>query len=262
MSPAYIWMDMLSRIWSPYMLNPTNYNPLLTILQETIDFKAIKKSSAIQLFITATHVESGQARVFTCPELSPNVLMASACLPQVFQAVEIEGEYYWDGGYMGNPALWPLLYHTQSQDIMLIQINPLFRESLPTTAMEITNRLNEITFNSSLVAEMRAIDFVKRLHEENKLDKDKYKNPYIHMVHSPKRIDEMNASSKMNVSMEFLDHLHSIGRSAADRWLGAHLKDIGKRTTIDIRGMFLCGANIEKQKAEKEAALKQEEQQQ
>lgn len=244
-SPAYHAMDWMSRVFSPYYTNPTNINPLKKILENRLNISNLQACSTMQLFISATHVATGQPRVFSCEEITADVIMASACLPQLYQAVTIDGEHYWDGGYMGNPAIWPLLYHTECEDVLLVQINPLVRKELPTSAMEITNRLNEITFNASLVAEMRAIDFVHKLHTEHKLDRNKYKNPRMHMVYSPKALDDLNASSKMNVSWDFLQHLHELGRIAADRWLETHWDHIGSKSTLDIRSTFLCGPHPE-----------------
>lgn len=240
-SPAYYALDLASRLFSPYDLNPFNFNPLKPVLDEIIDLKALQHCSDMKLFVTATHVESGQPRVFSRDELTIDVLLASACIPSLFQAVEIDGEHYWDGGYMGNPAIWPLIYHTRGEDIMLVQINPLHREGVPKTALEIINRLNEISFNSSLVAEMRAIDFVKRLIKEGKLSHEHYKDLRLHLVYSPKEMHELNASSKVNSSWEFLRWLHSVGYDAAEQWLRQHRSAIGVRSSLNIREKFLKG---------------------
>jgi len=202
-SPAYHWFDLMSRIFSPYELNPLNLNPLHGILEDILDKDAVQACSVIKLFVTATHIASGQARVFECHEITPDVLMASACIPFLFQAVEVGGEHYWDGGYMGNPAIWPLIYHCQSEDVVLVQINPIHDKMLPTTANEIINRLNEIAFNSSLIAEMRAIEFVSKLLKEGSLNPGRYKDMRMHLIYSADHMHHLNASSKMNVEWDF-----------------------------------------------------------
>ncbi len=244
-SPAYHWVDMMSRIFSPYELNPLNVNPMRGILADLLDNDAIQACGLIKLFITATHVASGQARVFQCHEITPDVLLASACIPFYFQAVEIEGEHYWDGGYMGNPAIWPLIYYCQSEDVILVQINPIHDNALPKTASEIINRMNEITFNSSLVAEMRAISFVSKLLKEGSLDPKRYKDMHMHLIYSADHMHHLNASSKMNADWDFFQYLKNIGRQTADRWVKAHWSDIGVRSTVNIHKKFLGGPGTE-----------------
>lgn len=245
-SPAYHYFDIVSRVFSPYDLNPMNLNPLRYVLDEMLDLQSLRACGIIKLFITATHVASGQARVFTCEEITSDVLLASACIPSLFQAVEIDGEYYWDGGYMGNPAIWPLLYNCKCDDVALVQINPLHRDEVPRSATEIINRLNEISFNSSLIAEMRAIDFVKRLIAEGRLDRSHYKDVNMHLIYAPEEMKLLNASSKMNAGWDFFTHLHSIGYESADQWLKQHFDDIGKRSTLDIREKFLYKPKIKR----------------
>lgn len=238
-SLSYTFFDIMSRFFSPYELNPLNINPLRGILEKHLNLDAIRACSRIQLFLAATHVESGQQRIFRCKEITVDVVLASACIPFLFQAVEIDGAPYWDGGYMGNPALWPLIYYTPIDDVMLVQINPLYRAGTPKKAQEIINRLNEINFNSSLIAEMRAINFVKKLIHDNKLDPEKYKDVKLHTIGLADPLRDYDASSKMNTRWEFFLHLKEIGRVAADSWLKAHKKDIGHRSTVDIRKEFL-----------------------
>ncbi len=240
-SPAYHMFDMLSRIFSPYEFNPLNINPMKYILEDMIDHEAMQSCSLIKLFIAATHVASGQARIFKCDEITTDVLLASACIPFMFQAVEIEGEHYWDGGYMGNPAIWPLIYNCNSKDIVLVQINPIHDDRLPKTAGDIINRLNEISFNSSLIAEMRAIHFVTRLIESGNLDEKKYKKLNMHLIYSASEMHHLNASSKMNADWDFFQHLKEIGRRDAEGWLKAHWNDIGNKSSLDIRDKFFSG---------------------
>ncbi len=231
---GYRVFDLLSRMMSPYDVNPYNLNPLRSALEETINISQLQGCNAIKLFITATNVRTGQPKVFRCKDMSIDALLASACLPFMFQAIEIDGEAYWDGGYMGNPAIWPLIYYTESSDIMLVQINPLVVKEVPKKASEIIDRLNEITFNSSLLAEMRAIDFVGRLVEEHQLPKDKYKRLRMHMIETPAEMEKLNASSKLNATLDFFHFLHKAGRGAADKWLQQHQQDIGVKSSLDI----------------------------
>jgi len=200
--------------------------------------------ASIKLFVTATHVTSGQARVFGNTEITSDVLLASSCIPLMFQAVTVDGEAYWDGGYMGNPAIWPLIYHSRSEDVVLVQINPIHNEKLPRSAAEIINRLNEITFNSSLISEMRAIDFVSRLLHRNKLSEEQYKDMRMHLIYSPEEMKHLNASSKVNADWDFFRHLRTIGYDAANAWLKENKKMIGVKSTFDIRDKFLCGPHI------------------
>lgn len=240
-SPMYMWFDMMSRVLSPYALNPLNINPLRNVVNEMLDFEKVRACSLMKLFVSATHVASGHARVFQCHEITADVLMASSCLPFLFQAVEIDGEYYWDGGYMGNPAIWPLIYHCVSEDVLLVQINPIHSDKLPKSAPEIIDRLNEITFNSSLIAEMRAIDFVSRLISEGRVERDRYKDMRMHLIYSRDHMKHLTASSKMNADWDFFLFLKDLGRQTADEWIRHHWSDIGERSTVNIREKFLSG---------------------
>ncbi|MDX2073311.1 MAG: patatin-like phospholipase family protein [Alphaproteobacteria bacterium] len=243
-SPVYHWFDVMSRIFSPYELNPLNVNPLKMVLDDVLDMELFRTNPSIGCFVTATHVESGQARVFSCEEMSTEVLLASSCIPFMFQAVQVQNEYYWDGGYMGNPTIWPLIYHSRSEDVVLVQINPIHNAQIPRSAPEIINRLNEITFNSSLVAEMRAIDFVSRLIREKRVEKGRYKDMKMHLVYSPEEMIHLNASSKMNADWDFFLYLRNIGRTAADEWLKENKTKLGVKSTLDIRSKFLCGPGV------------------
>mgnify|MGYP001101515696 CR=1 FL=1 len=238
-SLSYNTYELMSHILSPYQLNPLNMNPLKWVLEKTLDFKLLQSCEAIKLFIAATAVRTGHPRIFRQNEITIDVLLASACIPAIFQAVIIDNEPYWDGGYMGNPVIWPLIYYTDSLDVMLVQINPLYREETPYHSYEIINRLNEITFNSSLIAEMRSINFVSRLVQSGKLDRNEYKDLNIHLITGNDRLHKLNASSKMNAEWEFFKHLHSIGRTSADKWLKKFKTSIGQESTINIQDVFL-----------------------
>ena len=236
-SPAYVWFDVLSRIASPYDLNPFNLNPLRDILKKFVDFERVR-ASQVKLFVSATNVETGRTKVFKRDELTADHILASACLPFMFQAVTIDGVPYWDGGYMGNPPLWPLFENALADDVMIVQINPIRRPGVPRTARDILNRLNEITFNASLLRELRTIDFVTRLMDEGRLEGTGYRRVLVHMVEDEMSLSALGASSKLNTEHEFLDMLFAKGRQATEHWLTAHFDALGERSTVNIRDLF------------------------
>lgn len=237
--PGYALWESWLQLWSPYQSNPFNLNPLRDIVERHVDLQALRHGP-LKLFLTATSVRTGQPRVFQGHDLSVDALMASACLPQSCQAVVIDGEPFWDGGFAGNPSLWPLIYGTATHDLLLVQINPLVREALPTTAVAIADRLNEITFNASLVAEMRAIAFVQKLMREQRVDPSHYKNLRLHRVADEAGLAPFDASSKLNTEPQFLKTLFTLGREAGQRWLASHVGDVGHRGTIDPAEAYLA----------------------
>ena len=238
LSPGFLMMDLATHFSSPYDFNPMNFNPLREIVEASVDFESVRACDHLKVFVAATNVQTGKIRVFENDEITCDAVMASACLPHVFQAVEIDGVPYWDGGYMGNPPLFPLFGTTGTSDTVLVQINPVEREEVPRSAREILNRLNEITFNSTLLREMRAIEFVARLIEQGKLDDSIYQKVRLHRV-AADELKPLQASSKMNAEWEFLTHLRDIGRRAAEAWAAAHYDDVGHHSTIDLRGEFM-----------------------
>jgi len=239
-SPAFIAFDLITRLFSPYEFNPFNHNPLRDVLIQSVDFDALSKSDCpIKLFLSATNVRTGKVRVFERRDVSADHTLASACLPFLFQAVEIDGEAYWDGGYMGNPALFPLIYSCETSDIVIVHINPLRREKLPRTAIEIMNRVNEISFNSSLMREMRAISFVTRLIDEGKVNSNDMKRLFIHGISTDDATSDLGVFSKLNGDWEFLTHLRDIGRRCADAWLKVNFDRLGQESTVDIRQQYL-----------------------
>lgn len=246
--PGYQWVSSFFRSFSPYEFNPLNLNPLRDVLRRHVDEAALQRNG-LKIFVTATSVTTGQARVFTGRELTIDALLASACLPLLFQAVEIDGEPYWDGGYTGNPAIYPLIYNTEALDILLVRINPLVREGTPTRSEEIMDRLSEITFNASLMGEMRAIAFVSRLVREGKLEPGRYKDLRLHMVADDEGLAPLGANSKFDTDRAFLERLFEMGRGAADRWLADHKDDIGMRATIDVENEFLKPHRLPRRKA-------------
>ena len=237
-SPTYLFFDLFSRIASPYETNPLNINPLKDLLESSVDFEVVRSCDRMKVFVSATNVETGRVKVFDRHQLTADMVMASSCLPLLFQAVEIDGVPYWDGGFMGNPVLFPFFHACESDDILIVQINPITRPGVPRSAREILNRMNEISFNSSLLREFRAIDFVARLLEDGKLDPERYKHVLVHRIESEEEIKPLGASSKLNAEWAFLQHLFGIGRAAADDWLDEHYDSLGRRSTVDLRAMF------------------------
>jgi NTE family protein len=235
-NPLFLWADVLMRVWSPYQANPLNYNPLRALL-ERIDFDGLRSDAdAARVFIGATNVRTGLRRVFDNHELSLEVLLASACLPLVYQAVEVAGESYWDGGYTGNPPLAPLYLRTTATDVVIIGINPLFRSEVPRTAREIINRIDEISFNSTFLMELGAIAFVENLLATG-VTHSAIKPLFVHQIGN-EALGSLGASSKMNNSPAFLRHLHEIGWAAANHWLESCLDAVGRQSTVDLSGLI------------------------
>ncbi|MGM0543329.1 MAG: patatin-like phospholipase family protein [Pseudomonadota bacterium] len=237
-NPMYHAMDALSRVASPYQLNPMNINPLRDLVEKSIDFERVRSCTAFKLYISATNVESGNVKVFPCEEITLDMLMASACLPHLYQAVEIDGVPYWDGGYMGNLSLFPFHGETGTNDILVIQINPIERKGAPRNSEDIQNRINEISFNSSLLKELRGIDFVDRLIRQGKLSADEYRQVRVHVMENQAELIPLGASSKMNVEWQFLTKLRDLGRDTATNWLDENFAIIGERSSVDLRQIF------------------------
>jgi NTE family protein len=231
LSPSFLLFDSLTRTFSPYEFNPFNINPLRDIVADFFDFDVINRAPSPKLFLSATNVRTGRPKVFRQPAISVDATMASACLPFLFQAVEIDGEAYWDGGYMGNPPIFPLIDETEARDIVIVQINPFTREKIPRTAYEINNRLNEITFNASLMKELRAIAFLWEIIHHEGLDRQAYRDGRLHLIQSEEEMQKLSVSSKLNSEWVFLQHLHDIGHRTADKWLAQHFDDLGERTS-------------------------------
>jgi NTE family protein len=232
MSPTYVLTDLMARMLSPYDLNPLGLNPLRNILAESIDFDRLAQAP-IRLFITATNVRTGRGRIFRNAEITADVLLASACLPTMFQAIEIDGEHYWDGGYAGNPTLTPLVRESDAHDTILVQINPRERPGPPRTANEILNRLNEISFNSPLMKELRMIALLRQVADPGHGEGARWAGMRTHRIMSDKLTD-FGASSKLNAEWEFVSLLKEEGRKSADAFLAAHGEDVGQRSTADL----------------------------
>jgi NTE family protein len=238
-SPAYLTFDIWSRLLSPYQFNAFDYNPLRTILDDLIDFEQLRQSRGVKLFASATNVRTGKIKVFENHELSADAILASACLPMLFRAVEIGGEHYWDGGYMGNPAIFPLLYECEASDIVIVEVTPIRTEHVPTTAREILDRMNNISFNSTLIREMRAIAFVSELVGEHLLgSNNRLRKINFHMIEAERAMDDLGASSKFNAAPAFLQSLRDLGRETADEWLKQSFGKVGIESSIDLHHLF------------------------
>ncbi len=235
-SPVYAAMDLTARMVSPYDLGPLASNPLEQILFACIDFERLKRAP-IKLFVTATNVRTGRGRLFRNADVTPDVLLASACLPTLFQAVEIDGEPYWDGGYAGNPSLAPLVRECDSHDTIIVQINPIERPGVPRTAREIHNRLNEIAFNSALIKELRAAALLRKVADPGTGDGALLAAMRLHRIASPLMV-ELSSSSKMLAEWGFLEMLRDAGRAAAAAFLDQHGFDLGVRGTLDIDALL------------------------
>ena len=231
-SPAYVTMDLISRLWSPYVLNPTGFNPLRQILLDSINFAHVS-TSPINLFVTATSVRTGRGRIFRNSEITADVLLASACLPTMFRAVEIDGEAYWDGGYAGNPTITPLVRESDAHDLILVQINPRERADVPRSASDILNRLNEISFNSPLMKELRMIALLRQVAHPGNGEGARWAEMRTHRIMTDE-LAKFGASSKLNGEWDFLAMLRDEGRRAASEFLAAHADDLGRRPTADF----------------------------
>jgi NTE family protein len=227
------WLGALSRFWSPYDLNPLNINPLKDVIERFVDFEALRRQRHHALFVSATDVRTGASRLFTGKEITAEVVMASACLPQLFRAVEIGGVPYWDGGYSGNPAILPFLRSGSTEDTLIVQLNPVARRSAPTRTRDIMSRVSEINFNAPLLAELRSVEFANRLIDEGRLPRGtgsgEFRRLRLHRI----ALEEQAARGPLNNDFEYFETLHKLGQRATRRFLDAHFGDLGRRSTID-----------------------------
>ena len=231
-SPMFLAFDLAARMFSPYDVNPRGANPMRDILTECVDFARLAQSP-IRLFVTATNVRTGRGRVFRNAELTSNVLLASACLPTLFQAIEIDGEPYWDGGYVGNPTITPLVRECTSSDTILVQVNPVERPGTPRTAREILDRLNEVSFNSPLMKELRMIAVLRQVANAGDCEGARWAGMRIHRIASAMMTD-LGSSSKLNAEWEFFCMLRDEGRRCAQAFLSEHMHNLGRRSTLDL----------------------------
>lgn len=244
LSPAYNLQSAVSRSFSPYQLNPFDFNILRNIIEKDIDFDAVCEDCSPKLFISATNVRSGKIKVFSGKEISADAILASACLPTMYRAVEIPDpetgriEAYWDGGYMGNPALYPLFYETESRDVLVVHINPIERDEIPTTAAEIEDRLNEISFNSSLLRELRAVHFVGRLIDEGKIADGDMKKVLVHSIADDGIMRQLGLATKMVPNPRVMSELRKAGREAMDRFLAENFDHLDVRATTNLPELY------------------------
>ncbi len=238
--PTHAWMQAFTALFSPYDLNPFDLNPLRDTLTTVVDFKHLNACPhATRLFLSATNVRTGKIRVFENHEITPETVLASACLPYIFKAVEIGDAAYWDGGFVGNPALFPLYDRGASRDIIVVHVNPIVRPDVPHNASDIADRMNEIAFNASLMGEFRAIAFVQKLMDEKRLDETRYKFMLMHDIRDDDAMGRYGVESKFSTAWSFLTELKDLGRSAAERWLTTFGPMVGKRSTTPIRELYL-----------------------
>jgi NTE family protein len=238
-TPVQAWFNALSRYFSPYDVNPLNINPLKDLIERFVDFDRLRANAELQLFISATNVQTGRVRIFSREKITADAVMASACLPLLFRAVQIDGVPYWDGGYLGNPVIFPFFRSTATEDVIVVQINPLVRQSTPMSSSEIMNRINEITFNSSLLAEYRAIEFVARLIDQGRLPRGigpgEYRRINVHRIVLDRFGSHLDTFSRLSTDYDFFNMLHVSGKRAARRFLDEHFDDIGVKSTVDLR---------------------------
>ena len=235
---TYPFIEHFTNIFSPYQFNPLNLNPLKTIINDLVDFDDLRKSK-IKLFICATNVKTNQGKIFRTSQININSVMASTALPSMFQAVEIDGEYYWDGGYMGNPPLSPLILNSKISDLLLIKLNSININYLPTSAKDISDRVTEICFNSSLMNEMKMIQLRNEMIRDG-IDLGKYGNKeiFVHSISGYETLGKLDYSSKMTTELSFLLKLKNAGRQVADKWIKDELKNLGKHSTFDVDKHF------------------------
>lgn len=238
-SPLWRFADILMRQFSPYELNPANANPLREHLEAMVDFGRLRSAPGPALFVCATNVLTGRLRVFERAEMSAAAVLASACVPLLHHTVEVEGQHYWDGGYCGNPPIFPLIYMGGAPDIIIVQLNPINIPEVPRDIRAIVDRMNTLAFNSSLMREMRMIRFVTDLIDKGELPKERHLRCFIHTVDAEEELAAFNASSKMNASIGFLHHLRALGVARAEAFLDAHFDAIGEKSSTDIVAKFL-----------------------
>ncbi len=237
-SPGFVMFESLTKSFSPDQLNPTKADPLRDVIKETFDFEFLRNQKVCKVFLCATHVFTGKLTVFKTEELKLECLLATACLPTIHSSVLVDGEYYWDGGFIGNPVMFPLVYECDTSDIILIQLNPTVRNKLPSSAREIGDRLNEITNNASVVREIRAMHLIKQLQDEGIIAEGVLKRIHLHLIEDESTFQELGWGSKLNTEAEFFTHLFERGRTAAIAWIKENYDNVGKKTTAPIREHF------------------------
>jgi len=237
-SLGFMFVEPLTYFASPYQMNPFNFNPIKDLLAEAINFDRVRRQTALKLFISATNVQTAKVKIFTGKELGVAHVLASTCLPLLMQAVEVDGEYYWDGSYAGNPALFPLIYECATHDILMVHITPAERPGVPTTSPSIMNRMQEISFNTALIREMRTIAYLNRLIDDGKIGEGQGKRMLVHVIEAEDFIGKFAWSSRLNGDWDFLMHLFEAGRARADKWLAVNFDSIGVASTVDLYAKY------------------------
>jgi NTE family protein len=235
-SPGYLFMESMTYYASPYQINPFNLNPLRDLLAETIDFERVRRQTAIKLFIDATDVQSAKVKIFEGKDIRVEHVLASTCLPLMMQAVEIDGEYYWDGSFSGNPAIFPLIFNCESRDLLMVHITPAERPGVPTTSPAIMNRMQEISFNTTLIREMRTLAFFGELIDDGKMTG--FRRMLVHLIEAEDLIRKLSWSSRLNGDWSFLTYLHEMGRRRAEDWLVANFDGVGVKSTVNLREKY------------------------
>ena len=236
-SPGFLIVDFISRFMSPYQLNPSDKNPMRDLLNEVVDFERVRRQRLVKLFLSATTVRTGKIAVFTTDEITADHVLASACVPFKMRAPKIGGEHYWDGGFMGNPAIFPVIYGCNSCDVLLVHLTPTERAALPTNSRAILNRMEEICFNSALMREMRVIAMFTQMIDDGKMRGNK--RMFFHLIDAEDIIGDLSGSSKMNADWKFLMYLFKIGRERADKWLATNFDHLGVKSTVDLKSLYL-----------------------
>ena len=238
-SPGYIMADLMSRLVSPYQMNPLDINPVRMLVTKLVDFEHVRDATGIKIFVAATNVRTGKLKIFRRGEMTADMVVASACLPYMFQAVEIDGEAYWDGGFMGNPSLAPLLEECESRDIVIVQINPVQRDNIPKTAHDILNRVNEITFNASLMKDIRYISQVMKHIKNTGPENEQRGELLFHRINADEELKSLGVSSKFNTEWAFMEHLHDVGHRTTSSWLDANYRSLSNHSTLDVDSVYL-----------------------
>lgn len=238
-NPMYQMLKLMNSFYSPYQLNPRNEHPMRKVVEDLFDFDLLRKASDPKLFLCATHIATGKLKIFSNKDMSTETVLASACVPTLFQAVEVEGEFYWDGGFIGNPAIYPLIYNCEAPDILVIQIRRVHDDKVPTTVQEIQNRLGEITQNACLTREMRAIAFITQLIDTGVIPKDKLKKLNMHLIRDDEFFGSLERESGFSADPDFLKYLFDEGQKAGKKWLKENGDAIGVRTTANIEKDYL-----------------------
>ena len=235
-SPGYLFMESLTYYASPYQLNPFNINPLRDLLAEAVNFERVRRQQLVKLFICATNVQTAKVKIFETKELDVSHVLASTCLPLMMQAVEVDGEYYWDGSFAGNPAIFPLIFECKAPDIIMVHITPAERPGVPTTSPSIMNRMQEISFNTSLIREMRTLTFLSEQIDDGKMTG--IRRMMVHLIEAEDLIRILSWSSRLNGDWDFLMHLHDKGRQRANKWLAENFDHIGVQSTVNLREKY------------------------